>query len=70
MGDLVVTVKHLLDELNISNDGRSRTDHLFQAESLQELRGILNGYINYDMGDTDSTNQRKMLVLIDSFFIL
>jgi hypothetical protein len=38
-------VKHLLDELNISNNGCGRTDHLFQAKSQQELRGILNEYI-------------------------
>jgi hypothetical protein len=29
MDDLVVTVKHLLDEPNVSNDVCGRSDHIF-----------------------------------------
>ena len=53
MDDLVVTAKHLLDELNVSNDACSRTDHLFQAESRQALHDILDEYINNDGKEPD-----------------
>ncbi len=61
MDDLLVTVKHLLDELNVRNDVCSRSDHLFQAESRQGLRDILNEYINNDGEDADSTYQLQQL---------
>ena len=48
MDELVVAVKHLLDELNVNNDVCCRTDHLFQAEDRQGLCDILNEYINND----------------------
>ncbi len=70
MEDLVVTLKHLLDEVNISNYGCGRTDHLFQAESWQELSGILNEYIGNNGEDADSTYQTKMLQLIANVYPL
>ena len=66
MDDLVVTAKHLLDELNVSNDACSRTDHLFQAESRQALHDILDEYINNDGEDADSTYRTKLQQLIDN----
>ncbi len=66
MDDLVVTVKHLLDELNVSNDVCGRSNHLFQAESWQGLRDILNEYINNDGENADSTYQTKLQQLIDN----
>ena len=66
MDDLIVTAKHLLDELNVSNDACSRTDHLFQAESRQALHDILDEYINNDGEDADSTYRAKLQQLIDN----
>jgi len=66
MDDLIVTAKHLLDELNVSNDERSRTDHLFQVESRQALHDILDEYINNNGEDTDSTYRTKLQQLIDN----
>ena len=67
MDDLVVTVKHLLDELHVNKETCCRTNHLFQAESRQGLRDILeNININNDMGDTDSTYQTTLWQLIDN----
>jgi hypothetical protein len=67
MDDLVVTVTHLLDELNVSNDVCGRSNHLFQVvEFWQGLCDILNEYINNDGEDTDSTYQIKLQQLIDN----
>ncbi len=66
MDDLVVTAKHLLDELNVSNDACSRTNHLFQAESRQAFHDILDEYINNDGEDADSTYRTKLQQLIDN----
>ncbi len=66
MDDLVVTVKHLLEEINVSNDACGRTDHLFQAESQHGLRYILNEYINNDGEDTHLTYLTKLHQLIDN----
>jgi hypothetical protein len=60
MDDLVITVKHLMDELKVSNDGdgRTRTDHPWQADFCQKLHDIINELINNNDGDdADSTYQ-------------
>ena len=66
MDDFVVTVKHLLDELNVNYDACCGTDHLFQAESRHGLRDILSEYINNDREDADSTYRTKLQQLIDN----
>jgi hypothetical protein len=43
--NLVITAKHLLDELNIIDDKDGRTDHPWQAESCQQLCHILDEFI-------------------------
>ena len=64
--DLVITAKHLLDELNVYNDRDGRADHPLQADFFQRLRGIFNEFINSNDGDkSDSTYQTKMQQLID-----
>ena len=65
--DLVITANHLLDELNIYNDGDGRADHPLQADFVQRLRDIFNEFINSNDGDkSDSTYQMKMQQLIDN----
>ena len=64
--DLVITAKHLLDELNVYNDGDGRADHPLQADFFQRLRDIFNEFINSNDGDkSDSTHRTKMQQLID-----
>jgi hypothetical protein len=66
MDDLVITAKHLLDELNVINDGDGRADHPLQADCCQQLHDILNEFIDNNDGDNaDSTYRAKMLQLID-----
>jgi hypothetical protein len=64
--DLVITAKHLLDELNVYNDGDGRADHPLQAYFCQRLRDIFNEFIYSNDGDeSGSTYRRKMQQLID-----
>jgi hypothetical protein len=69
MRDLLITVKHLLlVELNINNDGGGTSDQpflSFQAECRNELRGILNEFVDNDMDDSDLTYETKMQQLIN-----
>ncbi len=60
MDDLLATVMHLLDELNVSNDAFRSANHLLQAESQQGLRDILNKYINNNREDADSIKHTKI----------
>jgi hypothetical protein len=63
---LVITAKHLLDELNNYNDGDGRAEHPLQADFCQRHRDIFNNFINSNDGDkSDSTYQTKMQQLID-----
>jgi hypothetical protein len=64
--NLVITAKHILDELNVNNDGDGRADHPLQANCRQQVRDMLNKFIdNNDGDDADSTYRTKMLQLID-----
>jgi hypothetical protein len=64
--NLVSTAMHLLDELNVNNDEDGRADHPLQADCCQQLRDILNKFIDNNDGDNaDSTYQMKMMQLID-----
>ena len=64
--DLVITAKHLLDELNVYNDGDGRADHPLQAYFCQRLRDIFNEFIYSNDGDeSGSTYRTKMQQLID-----
>ena len=66
MRDLLITVKHLLlVEFNINNDGYGMSDQPFQAECRDELRGILNEFLDNDKDDADLTYETKMQQLID-----
>jgi hypothetical protein len=68
--DLVITSKHLLDELNINNDGDGRADHPLQADFCQRLRDIFNEFINSNDGDESySTYRTKMQQLIDEVLL-
>ena len=66
MRDLLITVKHLiLVEFNINNDGCGMSDQPFQAECRDELRGILNEFLDNDKDDAEFTYKTKMQQLID-----
>ena len=64
---IVITVKHLLGELNVYNVGDGRADHSLQADFFKDsVIFFINEFINSNDGnESDSTYRTKMQQLID-----